>query len=85
LAKEAAATGNWERDHNPIAGNEILDSLTHLNDLAHELVTKNVSLFHRWHISIIEMEVGAANRCRSDPNNCITRIDQLGIGNLLNS
>jgi hypothetical protein len=77
-AEEAASTRNREGHDNSVADREIRHVLPKLDDLTHELVAKDVALFHRRNESIVKMEIRSANRSRSDPNNRVSRIDDFG-------
>ena len=50
-----------------------------LDDFAHEFVAKDIAGLHRRDISVIQMQVGAADRGRGDLDDAVARIDDLGI------
>src|SRR5690606_26321653 len=52
-----------------------------LDHLAHGLVADDVARHHAGNDPVVEMEVRAADGGRSDPDDRIARVDDLGIGN----
>ena len=81
---EAAAARDGERDHHPLA---LLEGRlrTDLDHLAHIFVTENVAGAHRRDIFVVEVEIGAADRGRGDPDDRVAGVDDLGIGNAVDA
>src|ERR1043165_2283632 len=69
LAKETFTTGNCEGNHDSITDLQFLDGRSDLNYLAHEFVTEDVTLFHRWNVAVVKVKVRTANGgCRDLKN-----------------
>jgi hypothetical protein len=84
LAGNAVAAGNGKRDDDPVADLEVRDALTHLHDLAHELVTEDVALLHRRHEAVVKVQVRAADRGTRDTNDGVARAEDLRVRDVLN-
>src|SRR5438270_1672853 len=80
LAEEALAASNRERDDHALA---FLQRAfwTGFDHLTHEFMAEDVAGTHARDVTVIEMEVGAADRGRSDLQDAIVRIDDFGVGN----
>ena len=50
-----------------------------LDHLAHEFVAEHVARLHRRNVAVVEVQVGAADRRRSDPDDGVARVEDLGI------
>ena len=57
FAEKTFATSNRERYHDAVAHFEVLYILADLDNIAHRLVAKYVAFLHRWHVTIVKMEV----------------------------
>src|SRR5829696_2306261 len=79
LAKPAGAARDRERNDDAIANLELRHSRADLDHLAHRLMTEDIPLFHRWHVAVIDMEVGAANTTRGNPHDGVSRVDDLRV------
>src|SRR6185295_1798676 len=66
LARRADAAGDGEGYDDPITDLELLHAASHLDDLAHELVAKDVTALHRRDEAVIKMQIRAADRGRRD-------------------
>ena len=64
----AAAAGDREGDDHPVARLDLLDRLAGLDDLAHEFMAEDVARLHRRDEAVVEVQVGAADRRRGDPD-----------------
>src|ERR1700709_2573782 len=79
LAKEAFATGNRERNYDPVPDPELLVFRPDLDNLAHGLMAQDVSLFHRGHNAVEQMEVRAADSTGGNLDDGISPVLDLGI------
>jgi hypothetical protein len=57
----------------------------HLHYFAHELVAHDVAILHAWHVTIIEVQIGAADRATRDFDDGVAGVLDLGIRNLIAS
>ena len=55
----------------------------HLHDFAHELVAHDVAILHAWHVTVIEVQIGAADRATRDFDDGVARVLDPGIRNLV--
>ena len=83
--EEAAAARNREWDDDTVASLEIGDATADVLDNAHELVAENIAAAHRRDETVIEMQIGAANRGRGDPHDRIARGDEGRIGDVFDA
>src|SRR6476646_726611 len=60
-----------------------MDVAPHLHDLAHEFVAHNVARLHSWHETVIEVQIGAANRRGCDLYDGVLRVENLRVRYLL--
>src|SRR5690606_25172357 len=65
-ARPAAAAGDRERDHDPVAGAQPLHAGTDLLDDAHRLMPEHVPLLHERIEAVIQVEIRATDRGRRD-------------------
>jgi hypothetical protein len=70
-------------DHDAVADRQVVDPLSDLDDLPHELVPEDVALRHRRHVAVVEMQVRAADRRGGDPNDRVAIVEQHRVRNLL--
>src|SRR5207249_11499783 len=82
-AHGALAAGDREGDYDPVAGLDALHPRARLDDLAHELVPEDVAALHGRHEAVVQMEIGAADRGGCDPDDRVPRVEDLGIGDVL--
>src|SRR6185295_11693017 len=82
LAEEAAAAGDGEGHHHPVAGPQVLDGGADGDDLTHELVPEDVALLHARHVPVVEVEVGTADRGEGDAHDGVAGIEELRLRNL---
>ena len=84
LALVAFAADDRERDNDAVADLQCLFAVGyHLHDLPHELVTHDIAVLHAGHVAVVEMQVGAADRATRHLDDGISRMFDLGIGNLI--
>jgi hypothetical protein len=83
LALLALSATDREWDHDPVADLQLLVFTTDLDDLAHELVAHDVARLHAGHEAVVEMQVGTADGAARDPDDRITRMLDLRIGNFI--
>ena len=62
IAEKAVAAGDCKGYDHAIAYLHVLNCAAQLNNLAHEFMTENVSRFHCRDVTIVKMQIGAANR-----------------------
>ena len=79
LAKETFAAGNRERNYDSVANLELLVFRPDLDNLAHGLMAQDVSLFHRRHDAVEQMEIRAADGAGGDLDDGISPVLDLGI------
>src|SRR5258705_12956959 len=79
LAKKTVATSDCERYHNSVALTKIGHLFPHLFDNTHELVAQYSSRFHGRNKPVIEVQVRAADSSPCDLNDCVMRVQELGI------
>ncbi len=84
-AKKAFAARDVKGDDNAVADLEFFDFWPNINDLAHILMAENVTFFHRRHVAIIKMEIGAANSSRAGLNDRVRRLLYFRIGNFIDT
>src|SRR5690349_14215552 len=72
-------TRDGERNDNPVTALHVFHFPADFNHLAHELVAENVARFHGRNIAIIKMKVRSTDRGTRDPDYRITRVENLGI------
>ena len=77
---EAVAAGDDERDHHPVADAHVGHLGPDLFDHAHELVPEDVAVVQLGNLAAVEMQVGAADRGRSDTQQDVVGIVQHGVG-----
>src|SRR5690349_5988984 len=82
LAEKAIAAGNGKRHDDTVADTDLFHSFADVDDLAHEFVSKNVPPFHRRHKAVIEVQIRAANRRRSDFDDRVALVEDLRIGDV---
>ena len=81
--KRYAITGDSYFHAEEIAFLQILDARTYFDDLAHKFVPDDVALFHRGDVAIIKVYIGTTDRRSRNFDNGITRIDQHGVGHVV--
>ena len=74
LAEEALATGDGERDDDPIPHLQLADAATDLDDLSHRLVAQHVAALHAGNDAIVDVQVRAADRAAGDADDGVARI-----------
>src|SRR3954454_2438470 len=79
----AVAAGDRERHHHAVADLQLLHIAADLDNLAHEFMAQDVTLFHRRDEAVIQVQVGPADRRGGDPDDRVVRVQDLGIGHLL--
>src|SRR6266566_1194691 len=67
------AAGDHERHDHAVAASKSLYVCAHLDHLAHEFVTENVSRLHLRNKAIIDVEIRAADRCCGYTNDDVAR------------
>ena len=85
LAEETLTTRNCERNHNPIATFQFRHRASNFDDLSHRLVAEHVALFHCGHMSSYKCESDPQDRGRGDFYDCVSRIDNRWVWNVLYS
>src|SRR6185369_7345793 len=85
LAEETVTTRDRERNDDAIANLKVSHFATNFHDLAHELMTKNIATLHRGNETVIEVQVGAADRRRRDLHDRVALVEDLWIRNLLDA
>lgn len=83
-AELAVATGDGEGNNDPVAAAEVRDFFTRFLGDADEFVSQDVAFFHGGNEAIEQMQVRPANRCPGYLNYGIVRIEDRGIGNVVN-
>jgi hypothetical protein len=66
-------------DH-PVADLEVLHRRADLDHLPHELMPEDVPLLHGGDVSVVEVEVGPADRRRRDLHDRVARVEDLRVG-----
>jgi hypothetical protein len=79
------APGDRERHHHPVALGQVADPTAELDDLAHELVAQDVAGAHRRDQAVPEMQVGAADGRGRHADDGISRIEDLGVRDVLDA
>src|SRR5690348_16706312 len=74
LAEEAFATGDCERNDDPIPGPELADSAADLDNFPHRFVTQHVTALHAGNDAIVDVQVGAADGATGDTDYGITGV-----------
>jgi len=80
LAEETVAASDGKWNDNSIAAFEIVDRFANLNYLSHEFVTENISFFHGWNKSIVQMQIRAANSRQGNADDSVSRINNSRVG-----
>src|SRR6185437_9367032 len=83
LAEEARAAGDREWVDDAVAHLELPDLGAYLDDFAHELMPDDVSREHPRNVTVVDMEIRAADRRRGDAHDGVARIEDLRVRNVL--
>src|SRR5262249_3619993 len=78
-AKPALAASDGEGDHDAVALAKLAHLRADLDDLAHEFVAEDIPLLHGRNVAVVEMQIGAADGGRRDPQDRIARVENLGV------
>ncbi len=80
----AFSADDRERDDDALADLQgMLAVGPHLDDFAHELVAHDIAILHAWHVTVVQVEVGAADRATRDFDDGVARVLDPGIRNLV--
>jgi hypothetical protein len=81
-AHEAVTARDVERDHHAVADLQVGYGRPDLFDNAHRLVAEDVATVEERTENLVEVQVGAADRSRGNPHNCVRRLedDRIGYG-----
>ena len=84
----AAAVGAYAAradagDDDAVADREVAHRRADLEDGADALVPEDPALGHSGHVALEDVQVGAADRGRVDPDDGVGGIDELGVGDLV--
>src|SRR4051812_47256054 len=85
VTRSAVSARDGEGDHDPVAHVEVLHFTSNLNHLAHEFVTQYVAFLQRRYQSVVQMQIRATDRSRSDFYDRVTLVEDLGIRDLLDA
>jgi hypothetical protein len=77
LAEPAAAARDREGNDDAIAGLEVRHLGADLDDFAHELVSEDVAAHHGGDVTVVEMEIGSADRGQRHAHDRVVRIENL--------
>lgn len=77
---EAAATGNHERNHDPIARPKVAHTAADLFDNAHELMAQHVAAVQVGNLAAIQMQVRTADRRGGHAQNQVVGSRQHRVG-----
>ena len=81
LAEAAASAGGDARDEHAIAGHDGRHSRADLDDRADGLVAEDRSRLHLGHVALEDVQVGAADSGRVDPDDRVGRLENFRVGN----
>ena len=89
--REVAATAllafsadDGERNDDALADLQgVLARGPHVYDFAHELVTHHIAVFHAWHVTVVQVHIGAADRATRDFDDGVARVLDPGIRNVV--
>ena len=80
LAEAAAPARADARDEHAVADGDRRDGRADLDDGADRLVAENRSRLHLGHVALEDVQVGAADRRRVDPDDRVGRLDDRRVG-----
>src|SRR5215469_3416604 len=83
FAEETFAARNRERDNYPITHFSIFHVGTGFNNFPHEFMAHDVAFFHGWNVTVIEMQVGAADSGRRNLYDGVATIEDLRVRHAL--
>jgi hypothetical protein len=84
-AEEAAAARNGKGGHHAIADLQIGDLAAHLNHLAHKLMSQDIPGLHGGHQSVVEVQIGAANRGGCHFQDDVAAVENFRVRNLFHA
>src|SRR5882757_6624455 len=79
LAEKATPASDGKGIYDTVTHLQIFNAGTELNDLSHELVAEDIALHHGGNVTVIDMQIRAADGRGADTNDCIARIENLRI------
>src|SRR4051794_29902007 len=77
--------GYTEGNNDAITHLQILHSRANFHNFAHEFMADDIARLHGGDVAIVDVQIGTANGSRSNAQNGITWIQNLGIWNVLHS
>jgi hypothetical protein len=75
LAEKAVPARDRKPYHDAVARAKVFDLRADLDDFPHEFVSQNIALLHRRDQAVIQMEVGTADRGRSNFHHGVAPVD----------
>jgi len=82
LTEETVAASDGEGNYHAVSGPQVGYLTAHLNHFAHELMPQDVALLHGRYVTVVQMQVGAADRGQGYLHHRVSRVLDAGVGYL---